>query len=109
MSTLDLGGRGRFTVFTGIGGDSWVRAAAVVGERLGIDVGAVVVGPGQEYDDLYGDWARVRGTDDGGALLVRPDNYVAFRSAGAASGTEAEAALENALRTVLDRAGEVRA
>ncbi|MGY1625186.1 FAD-dependent oxidoreductase [Geodermatophilus sp. SYSU D00965] len=109
VSTLDLGGHGRFTVFTGIGGDSWVRAAAVVGERLGVDVGAVVIGPGQEYDDLYGDWARVRGIDDGGVLLARPDNYVAFRSAGAASDAEAEAALEASLRTVLDRAEEGRA
>lgn len=85
-----------------------MRAAAVVGERLGVDVAAVVIGPGREYDDLYGDWARVRGTDDGGALLTRPDNHVAFRQAGAASDAEAEGALENALRTVLDRVEEVR-
>jgi 2,4-dichlorophenol 6-monooxygenase len=104
VSPLDLGGHGRFTVLTGIGGESWVRAAAVVGERLGVDVAAVVIGPGQEYDDLYGDWARVRGIDDGGALLARPDNYVAFRQVGAASDAEAEAALESALRTVLVRA-----
>jgi 2,4-dichlorophenol 6-monooxygenase len=104
VSTLDLGGQGRFTVLTGIGGDSWVRAAAVVGERLGVDVAAVVIGPGQEYDDLYGDWARVRGIDDGGALLARPDNYLAFRQVGDASDGEAEAALDSALRTVLDRA-----
>jgi 2,4-dichlorophenol 6-monooxygenase len=109
ISTLDLGGHGRFTVFTGIGGDSWVRAAAAVGERLGVDVAAVVIGPGQEYDDLYGDWARIRGVEDGGVLLARPDNYVAFRSADAASDAEAEATLESALRTVLDRAEEVRA
>jgi 2,4-dichlorophenol 6-monooxygenase len=109
VSTLDLGGHGRFTVFTGISGDSWVRAAAAVGQRLGVDVAAVVIGPGQEYDDLYGDWARIRGIDDGGVLLARPDNYVAFRSADAASDTEAEATLESALRTVLDRAEEVRA
>jgi 2,4-dichlorophenol 6-monooxygenase len=104
VSTLDLGGHGRFTVLTGIGGDSWVRAAAAVGERLRVDVTAVVIGPGQEYDDLYGDWARVRGIDDGGALLARPDNYVAFRQVGDASDGEAEAALESALRTALDRA-----
>jgi 2,4-dichlorophenol 6-monooxygenase len=109
ISTLDLGGHGRFTVFTGIGGDSWVRAAAVVGERLGIDVAAVVVGPGQEYDDLYGDWAKVRGIDDGGVLLARPDNYVAFRRAGAADDAEAAEVLEHALRSVLDRAEEVDA
>jgi 2,4-dichlorophenol 6-monooxygenase len=109
LSTLDLAGSGRFTVFTGIGGDAWVQAAAAVGERLGIDVAAVVVGPGREYDDLYGDWARVRGVDDGGVLLVRPDNYVAFRQAGAASAGAAEAALEGALRRVLDRVAEVPA
>jgi 2,4-dichlorophenol 6-monooxygenase len=109
VSTLDLGGRGRFTVFTGLGGDSWVRAAQTVGERLGVDVSAVVIGPGQEYDDLYGDWARVRGIDDGGALLTRPDNYVAFRQARAASEADAEAALESALRAVLDRTEEEQA
>ena len=109
VSTLDLGGHGRFTVFTGIGGDSWVRAATVVGGRLGIDITPVVVGAGREYDDLYGEWARVRGIDDGGALLARPDNYVAFRQVGAATDSEAESALESALRTVLDRVEEVRA
>ena len=41
-------------------------------------------------------------------LLTRPDNHVAFRQAGAASDAEAEAALEGALRTVLDRVEEVR-
>ena len=108
-STLDLGGQGRFTVFTGIGGESWVRAAAAVGKRLGTEIAAVVIGPGREYDDLYGDWARLRGIDDGGVLLARPDNYVAFRQAGSAADTEAEAALESALRAVLDRPEEVRA
>jgi 2,4-dichlorophenol 6-monooxygenase len=88
-------------VFTGIGGEAWVRAARTVGERLGVEVAAVVIGPGREHDDLYGDWARVRGTEDGGVLLVRPDDYVAYRSAGPVP--DAEAALESALRTVLDR------
>src|SRR4051794_38365577 len=107
VSTLDLGGHGRFTVFTGIGGDAWEHAAAVVGERLGLDITTVVTGPGRAHEDLYGDWARVRGIEDGGVLLARPDNYVAFRQAGAASDAEAEAALESALRTVLDRSVEV--
>src|SRR3712207_9546203 len=105
VSTLDLGGRGRFTVFTGIGGDSWLRAAAVVGERLGIDVAAVVIGPGQEYDDLYGDWARVRGIDDGAALLAPPDNYAAFRSAGAPCARQGQGARGKALRHAVGRAG----
>ncbi|OMQ14761.1 hypothetical protein A7K94_0214300 [Modestobacter sp. VKM Ac-2676] len=71
--------------------------------RESFEVGAVVIGPGQEYDDLYGDWARVQGIEDGGALLLRPDDYVAFRHAASASTADAEAALEDALRAVLDR------
>jgi 2,4-dichlorophenol 6-monooxygenase len=103
VSTLDLCGAGRFTVLTGIGGEGWVQAAAAVGRRLGLDVRSAVVGPGQPYEDLYGEWAGLRGTDDGGVLLVRPDGYVAFRRRGAASAGDAEQALESALRTVLDR------
>ena len=106
VSTLDLAGHGRFTVLTGIGGSGWERAAAAVGARLGVDLAAVVIGPGRTYEDLYGDWARVRGTADGGALLVRPDGYVAARYPGALPDGEAEAALESALRAVLDRPAE---
>ena len=44
---------------------------------------------------------RVRGVADGGALLARPDNYIAFRQAGPVP--DAETALERALRGALDR------
>jgi 2,4-dichlorophenol 6-monooxygenase len=108
VSTLDLGGHGRFTVFTGIGGDGWLRAAAEVGNRLGVEVAAVVIGPGRDYDDLYGDWARVRGIEDGGVLLARPDNYVAYRHATTLAEAEAVTALEEALRRVLDRPEDAR-
>jgi DNA-binding GntR family transcriptional regulator len=30
--------------------------------------------------DCYGDWARLRETDTSGAVLVRPDRHVAWRS-----------------------------
>jgi len=102
VSTLDLVGHGRFTVVTGIGGEGWVSAAEAVGADLGLEVATAVVGPGRGYDDLYGDWARVRGTTDGGALLVRPDGYVAARWAQPVE--DPAAALGDALRTVLDRA-----
>jgi 2,4-dichlorophenol 6-monooxygenase len=109
VSTLDLGGHGRFTVFTGIGGAGWVQAAGEVGQRLGLDIATALIGPGQEYDDLYGDWARVRGIEDGGVLLARPDNYIAYRHTTALPGTDAVDALETALRTVLDRTEQARA
>jgi 2,4-dichlorophenol 6-monooxygenase len=97
LSTLDTVGKGRFTLVTGIGGESWVRAAAT--QDLGI--ATVVIGPGQEYEDPYGDWARLREIDDSGALLVRPDNHVAFRRQDATG--DVTAALRDALRQILGR------
>ncbi|OIK02162.1 FAD-dependent oxidoreductase [Streptomyces monashensis] len=95
LSTLDAVGRGRFTLLTGIGGDGWVRAA----QAQEIDIATVVIGPGQEYDDPYGDWARLSEVSDAGALLVRPDGVVAFRHASAAP--DAEGLLTSALRRIL--------
>ena len=78
VSTLDLGGQGRFTLLTGVGGEPWVAAAA----GLGLPVVAITIGPGADGEDLYGDWARLREVGDAGCVLLRPDNYVCFRSAG---------------------------
>ncbi|KOV69525.1 2,4-dichlorophenol 6-monooxygenase [Streptomyces sp. AS58] len=98
LSTLDTVGGGRFTLLTGIGGDDWVRAA----KAQDIEVATVVIGPGQDHEDPYGDWARLRETSDGGALLVRPDGFVCFRHASAAANAdEAHALLSDALRRVL--------
>ncbi|SNY61169.1 FAD-dependent oxidoreductase [Paractinoplanes atraurantiacus] len=91
LSTLDLGGQGRFTLLTGIGGEQWVSAARSQG------VTAVTIGPGADYEDPYGDWARLREVGDGGCVLLRPDNYVCFRSYGPADDPAAT------LREVLDR------
>ncbi|MGW1319755.1 FAD-dependent monooxygenase [Streptomyces sp. NPDC002426] len=80
VSTLDLVGRGRFTVLTGIGGDRWREAARTVSEELGIPLETVVIGPDQDVEDAYGEWARLRETDEDGCLLVRPDHHIAFRA-----------------------------
>jgi 2,4-dichlorophenol 6-monooxygenase len=85
-STLDITGKGQFTLITGIGGAAWVRAA----EKLGVPVRAHVMGPRQDYEDHTGDWARAREIGDAGCLLVRPDQHVAWRSAGLAQDPEAE-------------------
>ncbi|GAA0577795.1 2,4-dichlorophenol 6-monooxygenase [Kribbella sandramycini] len=80
VSTLDVVGKGRFTLLTGIGGDAWVKAAQSVAERLGVPLEAFVIGPGHELEDLYGDWARVREIADDGCLLVRPDAHIGYRA-----------------------------
>lgn len=80
VSTLDVVGKGRFTLLTGIGGDAWVKAAQAVSEQLGVPIEPLVIVPGRELDDLYGDWARVREIPDTGCLLVRPDAHIAYRA-----------------------------
>lgn len=62
----------------------------------------MVVGPGQRYEDPYGDWARLSEISDAGALLVRPDGFVAFRHATAAP--DAQALLTDVLRRILGHA-----
>ncbi len=80
VSTFDLCGGGRFTLLTGIGGEAWCEAAEQAARVLGIDVTVHVIGPGQRYDDIYGDFARMRATQESGALLVRPDLFVGWRA-----------------------------
>jgi 2,4-dichlorophenol 6-monooxygenase len=80
VSTKDLCGKGRFTLLTGLGGEGWHTAAKAVREALGVEIDVHVIGPGQALEDHYGEFAKVRGTTDSGALLVRPDFHVAFRA-----------------------------
>jgi 2,4-dichlorophenol 6-monooxygenase len=103
LSTLDLGGQGRFTVLTGIGGEEWIAAATRAGAALGIEIRGYVIGPGADYEDLYGDWARLREVTDTGCVLVRPDNHVCFRRE--ALDPDAAVLLSDALRRVLGRNG----
>ena len=79
ISTIDLAGKGAFALFTGIGGEAWKAAASRVAEDLVIQVKAYSIGFRSDYEDVYFDWARVRGVDETGCVLVRPDNFVAWR------------------------------
>ena len=83
VSTLDLCGKGRFTILTGLSGSTWIEAAAKASAALKLDIKVHVIGPGQEYVDTYGDFERVSEIDECGALLIRPDNVVGWRAADA--------------------------
>ncbi|KAB2099192.1 2,4-dichlorophenol 6-monooxygenase [Alternaria gaisen] len=79
ISTLDLCGQGQFTLLTGIGGDAWKSAVDSVSRSLGFPIRAYKIGHGCDYIDCYREWCRVRGIGENGAILVRPDHFVAWR------------------------------
>jgi 2,4-dichlorophenol 6-monooxygenase len=102
VSTLDLAGKGAFSLWTGIGGEAWLKAATALTAVTGLPITGVSIGPRQEFEDPYGTWAELREIEDGGVLLVRPDLYVAARHIGApGSDDEAASWLKSALDSVL--------
>jgi 2,4-dichlorophenol 6-monooxygenase len=103
ISTLDLVGKGSFTVVTGPSGLVWQAAAQACEEELGVPL-PVVRFDTEGARDAYGEWSRVSGIDDGGCLLVRPDGYVAWRSVDPPAGeSSAREQLAAALSAVLHR------
>ncbi|MCB1334826.1 MAG: FAD-dependent monooxygenase [Roseivivax sp.] len=101
VSTLDLCGRGQFTLLTGIGGEGWRDAAQTVGQEMGLPLRCHVIGPRQAHVDHTGDWARLSEITDTGAILVRPDHHVAWRAPRLVD--DPAAALRRVLNAVLCR------
>ncbi|SHN18404.1 FAD-dependent monooxygenase [Actinacidiphila paucisporea] len=87
LSTHDLTGSGTgFVLITGPEGTPWCEAAAQVAEKFAIPITTARIGSpadGAPYTDADGGWAAVREITDAGAVLVRPDNHVAWRCPGA--------------------------
>ena len=77
VSTLDLVLPGRFLLLTS--SSSWADAAA---DLEGVPVPLSVVLVGRDVLDLDGGWSDVSGIGADGAILVRPDQHVAWRSTG---------------------------
>jgi 2,4-dichlorophenol 6-monooxygenase len=98
----DLVRPGRFLLIAGEEGLPWCDAAAAVADKAGIPLDALRIGhiDGDLFDPRLM-WVRSRGITADGAVLVRPDRFVAWRSLGAAQDPEAE--LGNALAEVLAR------
>ena len=100
VSTLDVVGKGKFSLVTGISGSAWVEAAA----KLNLPyLRTVVIGaPGAL--DLYYTWYKHSEIDEGGALLVRPDGVVAWRNKHPVRDSkDAERRLRTVLSSVLDQ------
>jgi tetracenomycin A2 monooxygenase-dioxygenase len=94
ISTLDLVHDG-FVLFTGTAGEPWLAAAG----RCAVPVHAYRIGDDGDLTCTAGAWAAASGLGEGGALLVRPDGFVAWRAEDLPE--EPERALDTALRSLL--------
>jgi 2,4-dichlorophenol 6-monooxygenase len=98
VSTLDVTGKGAFSLVTGLAGTAWAAAAA----KLSLPFLRVVTIGAPGAQDAYHDWHRAREIHEAGALLVRPDGYVAWRHTEAVwDEHEAVTRLEEALSAIL--------
>ena len=79
LSTLDLHSGG-FRLFVGAGGAPWVTAASSVSASLGVQIDVCRIGPAGPIQDLDGQWAKLSGLSPEAALLVRPDDFVGWRT-----------------------------
>ncbi len=95
ISTIDLFG-GRFVLLAGPRGEAW--CAAVSGDTAAYRIGA-------DLTDPNGDWCEMYGVEPDGAVLVRPDGQIAWRSlAGVA---DAGAVLGDVMARVMGRGTEL--
>jgi 2-polyprenyl-6-methoxyphenol hydroxylase-like FAD-dependent oxidoreductase len=95
ISSIDLGGA-HFLLMAGSQGEPWKRAAQAVVLSWPPLV-SHVIGKDTEVSDPDGSWHSAYGIDPDGAVLVRPDGYVAWRSRTGVASPEAR------LRDVFDR------
>ncbi|OQV07297.1 FAD binding domain-containing protein [Cladophialophora immunda] len=80
ISTLDIFEHGEFGLIVGIGGDVFSASAEAVGRELGVKIPVYKVGYRCPYDDVLGEWDKVREIGDRGAVLIRPDRYIGWRT-----------------------------
>jgi 2,4-dichlorophenol 6-monooxygenase len=95
VSSLDLVGSDGFTLFTWKDHEPWTKALSQVAVPpiAQVRVGTDVVEPDSH-------WADVAGIEPGGAILVRPDQHVAWRARSRPD--DAELALRRALEALLE-------
>ncbi|MGE3273911.1 MAG: FAD-dependent monooxygenase [Vicinamibacterales bacterium] len=92
----DLFGAG-FVLLTGAGGRPWAEAVRKLSRRSGPPLTCQTIGTGCALGDSGRQWPARYGVRDAGAVLVRPDGFVAWRT------PDATAAAESMLTNVLRR------
>ncbi|WNV83533.1 FAD-dependent oxidoreductase [Umezawaea sp. Da 62-37] len=102
ISTVDLSA-GTFTLFASSEATSWSAAAKAVATETDIPIQTCVIGPTGDTEDPANTWPTTSGTGSHGALLTRPDGFVAWRT------TTSSPAPEHILREVIDHLLDRRA
>lgn len=102
ISTVDLTGHGVFTLLIGHGGDNWREAAKEVSNLLEVSIKTYGIGWGLDFHDKERTWMEKREVGEDGCILVRPDNFVAWRSMKMIPNCVAK--LQLVLKSVLSRA-----
>jgi 2-polyprenyl-6-methoxyphenol hydroxylase-like FAD-dependent oxidoreductase len=98
VSTIDLCAGPGFSLFTGPAGDAWMEPALSAAKNTAIPIPCYVVGSAS-LEDPEGTFLARYDIGKDGAVLVRPDGYVAFRAQRCTD--SARDALTRALRKVL--------
>jgi putative polyketide hydroxylase len=98
ISTLDLFGK-IFVLLAGADGTAWLDAAKEVSSALGVDIAAYCVGPEGNLVAAKGNFESAAGISSRGAILVRLDDFVAWRERRQPTNYQAE--LEQAMRKTL--------
>ena len=78
VSTIDLVAGPGFTVLAGPTGEAWVEAASSAAQQSGVPLACYVVGS-LALEDPSGGFCDQYEIAEDGAVLVRPDGYVAYR------------------------------
>ncbi len=103
LSTLDLFGK-HLVLLTGAEGQSWTEAAQRVAEQLHLALDIYSIGEREELVDVEGRFLAAYGVRPDGAVLVRPDGFIGWRSVGAEE--QPEAILTEALARILGRSAQ---
>ena len=83
LSTIDLFKDVRFTLLAGREGGAWAEAFLMASAAAGLDGRAYTVGPAGDLIDHQGSFLELYEIGPSGAVLVRPDGHVMWRSANA--------------------------
>jgi putative polyketide hydroxylase len=105
ISSLDLFDGG-FVLLTGSDGAAWCQAAVRAATCLEIKLAAYRIGPEGDLLDPDNQWAQKMGVSSEGAVLIRPDSFVAWRNADRS--TMPEQRLQEVLNRILCRSASTK-